>query len=105
MYRIATNRCLNARRDAQRRRPPEPAPPFNPPAPTRRSEVTWLQPCPDALLEQALAQEPGPEARYTSREAVELAFVATLQHLPPRQTAALVLRDVLGYSTAEVAGR
>ncbi len=102
MYRIATNRCLNARRDAGRR-PAEPAPPFDPPEPTRRSDVTWLQPFPDTLLEQTLDREPGPEARYTSREAVELTFVATLQHLPPRQIAALVLRDVLGYSTPEVA--
>jgi RNA polymerase sigma-70 factor (ECF subfamily) len=102
LYRIATNRCLNARRDAGRR-PTEPVPPFDPPEPTRRSDVTWLQPFPDTLLEQALDREPGPEVRYTSREAIELTFVATLQHLPPRQTAALVLRDVLGYSTAEVA--
>ncbi|MEO6082792.1 MAG: RNA polymerase subunit sigma-70 [Umezawaea sp.] len=99
LYRIATNRCLNALRDAGRRRPPEPVPPFDPPEPTRRSDVTWLQPFPDEFADDA----PGPGARYRSREAVELAFIAGLQRLPPRQTAALVLRDVLGYSTVEVA--
>ncbi|PRY38811.1 RNA polymerase subunit sigma-70 [Umezawaea tangerina] len=99
LYRIATNRCLNAQRDARRRRPPEPVPPFDPPTPTRRGEVTWLQPYPDALLDTA----PGPEARSSAREAVELAFIAGLQRLPPRQAAVLVLRDVLDFSTAEVA--
>jgi RNA polymerase sigma-70 factor (TIGR02960 family) len=102
LYRIATNRCLNAIRS--RRPPSEPVPPFQPPEPTHRSEVTWLQPCPDALIEQVPDRSPGPEARYAQREAVELAFVAGLQRLPPRQAAALLLRDVLGYSAAEVAG-
>jgi RNA polymerase sigma-70 factor (TIGR02960 family) len=104
LYRIATNRCLNARRDAGRRIPAEPVPPFRPPEPTRRGEVTWLQPLPDTLIEHVSDRAPGPEARYGTREAVELAFVAGLQRLPPRQAAALVLRDVLGFSTAEVAG-
>ncbi len=103
LYRIATNRCLNALRDAGRRRPPEPVPPFDPPEPTRRGEATWLQPYPDTLPEQIVDSAPGPEARYHTKEAIELAFVAGLQHLPPRQAATLVLRDVLGYSTAEVA--
>jgi RNA polymerase sigma-70 factor (TIGR02960 family) len=103
LYRIATNRCLNALRDAGRRRPPEPVPPFVAPEPTRRGEVTWLQPCPDTLLEQIADGEPGPETRYHGRETVELAFVAALQHLPPRQAATLILRDVLGYATEEVA--
>jgi RNA polymerase sigma-70 factor (TIGR02960 family) len=99
LYRIATNRCLNAVRAASRRRPPEPVPPFDPPEPTRRAAVTWLQPCPDQVEDEA----PGPEARYGARESVELAFIAGLQLLPPRQAATLVLRDVLGYSTAEAA--
>ena len=103
LYRIATNCCLNKLRDARRRPAAEPIPPFDPPAPTRRDEATWLQPYPDALLEHIAETTPGPEARYQSREAVELAFIAALQQLPPRQAAALVLRDVLGYSTAEVA--
>ena len=103
LYRIATNRCLNALRDSRRRVPVEPVPPFDPPAPSRRSEVTWLQPYPDTLLERAAEQRPGPAARYLARETVELAFVAALQELPPRQVAALLLCDVLGYSIADVA--
>jgi RNA polymerase sigma-70 factor (ECF subfamily) len=103
LYRITTNRCLNAIRDSARRRPPEPVPPFEPPEPTLRSELTWLQPYPDALLDQVPDRSPGPEARYGLRESVELAFVAGLQRLPSRQAATLVLRDVLGYSAAEVA--
>ncbi len=78
-------------------------PPFEPPEPTRRGDVTWLQPYPDTLLEQVAERAPGPEARYQQREAIELAFVTALQHLPPRQTATLLLCDVLGYSRAEVA--
>ncbi|GAA3381877.1 RNA polymerase subunit sigma-70 [Cryptosporangium minutisporangium] len=103
LYRIATNRCLNHVRDRARRVPPSPVPPFDPPARTRRSEITWLQPYPDALLDQLPQPASDPETRYGLRESVELAFVAGLQRLPPRQTAALVLRDVLGYSTAEAA--
>lgn len=103
LYRIATNRCLNAMRDARRRAPPEPTPPFRPPEPTRRGEITWLQPYPDSELDAVADPAPGPEARYQAAEAVELAFVAGLQRLPPRQAATLVLRDVLGFTTAEVA--
>jgi RNA polymerase sigma-70 factor (ECF subfamily) len=79
-------------------------PPFQPPEPSRRGEVTWLQPYPDALLAGIADTAPGPEARYQTAEAVELAFVAGLQRMPPRQAAALVLRDVLGFATDEVAG-
>jgi RNA polymerase sigma-70 factor (ECF subfamily) len=104
LYRIATNRCLNLRRSAGRRAPAEPVPPFQPPAPSRRGELTWLQPYPDALLAGIADPAPGPEARYQATEAVELAFVAGLQRLPPRQAAVLVLRDVLGFATDEVAG-
>jgi RNA polymerase sigma-70 factor (ECF subfamily) len=103
LYRVATNRCLNFLRDTGRRRPPEPVPPFVPPEPTRRGDVTWLQPYPDALLEQVADQAPGPEARYQGRAAIELAFVVALQRMPPRQAATLLLRDVLGYTGAEVA--
>jgi len=103
LYRIATNRCLNAIRDTKRRRPAEPIPPFDPPPPSRRGDVTWLQPYPDVWLEQAADQAPGPEARYLARETVELVFIAALQRLPPRQTAVVLLHDVLNFSTLEVA--
>jgi RNA polymerase sigma-70 factor (ECF subfamily) len=103
LYRIATNRCRNALRDAGRRPPAPPRPPFEPPEPTRWGEPTWLEPYPDAWLEGIPDAAPGPEARYQLREAVELAFVAGLQRLPPRQRAALVLRDVLGFDTAQAA--
>jgi RNA polymerase sigma-70 factor (TIGR02960 family) len=103
LYRIATNQCLNALRAAGRRQPASPVPPFDPPEPTRRGEITWLQPYPDALLEGVADTTPGPEARYQAAEAIELAFVAALQRMPPRQTATLVLRDVLGYPAGEVA--
>ena len=104
LYRIATNQCLNALRSARRRVPAEPVPPFRPPEPTRRGEITWLQPYPDALLEGIADTAPGPDARYAATEAVELAFVAGLQRMRPRQAATLVLRDVLGFESGEVAG-
>lgn len=103
LYRIATNRCLDALRDAGRRPPPAPEPPFSPPAPSRMAEATWLEPYPDALLAGIADATPGPDARYETRETIELAFVAALQALPPRQRAALLLRDVLGFHAAEVA--
>jgi RNA polymerase sigma-70 factor (TIGR02960 family) len=103
LYRIATNTCLNAMRSTARRVPPEPAPPFQPPEPTRRDEITWLQPYPDTLLDGIADAAPGPEARYSQTEAIELAFVAGLQRMPPRQAATVLLRDVLGFGTEEVA--
>jgi RNA polymerase sigma-70 factor (TIGR02960 family) len=102
LYRIATNRCLNALR-ARSRRPREVQAMDDAPAPTRRTEPIWFEPYPDVLLEDMPDRSPGPAARYEARESIELAFIAGLQHLPPRQRAALVLRDVLGYRTAEVA--
>ncbi len=95
LYRIATNRCLNALRDRGRRLPelpPPPEQPVAPPAPSRQLEPVWLEPLPDP-----------PDAAYEAREAIGLAFVAGLQRLPARQRAALVLRDVLGFRAAETA--
>ena len=102
LYRIATNRCLNALRD-RGRRPREVPLMVEPPEPTRRTEPLWLEPYPDVLLEGVPDGSPGPESRYETKEAIALAFVAALQHLPPRQRAVLVLRDVLGFRTAETA--
>jgi RNA polymerase sigma-70 factor (TIGR02960 family) len=102
LYRIATNRSLNALRDTSRR-PQRTALPAGLPEPTRRAEPVWLQPYPDVLLDDLPDQAPGPESRYEARESIELAFIIALQHLPPRQRAVLVLRDVLGYRTSEVA--
>jgi RNA polymerase sigma-70 factor (TIGR02960 family) len=104
LYRIATNRCLNMLRDSGRR--PATATGVaasNLPEPTRYGEVLWLEPYPDTLLEGIADGAAGPEARYETREAVTLAFLTALHRLPPRQRAVLVLRDVLGFSAAEVA--
>ncbi len=101
LYRIATNRSLDALR-AGRRRPGEGRTPALP-EPTRWNEAVWLEPYPDVLLERIPDTAPGPEARYETREAIALAFVVGLQHLPPQQRAVLVLRDVLGYRADEVA--
>lgn len=75
----------------------------DPPEPTRLGDVPWLEPYPDLLLDQLPGTEPGPEARYESAEAISLVFITALQLLPPRQRAVLVLRDVLGFRTAETA--
>lgn len=104
LYKIATNRCLNALRSTNRREAKEwPLPEVQPPVPTRLGEVVWLEPFPDSLLEGAVDAPLGPDARYERTEAISLAFVTALQALPPRQLAALILRDVLGYHAKEVA--
>jgi RNA polymerase sigma-70 factor (ECF subfamily) len=105
LYRIATNRCLNALRNGARR-PERPAfvPEVTLPEPTRHGDPSWLEPYPDLLLDGLPDGALGPEARYESKESVSLAFLVALQHLPPRQRAVLVLRDVLGFRAAEVAG-
>jgi RNA polymerase sigma-70 factor (TIGR02960 family) len=101
LYRIATNRCLNHRRDEARR--PQPA---SHPTQDSASEITsaddpwWLEPYPDSLLELV---ELGPEARYDARESIALSFVAGLQQLPAQQRSVLVLRDVLGFPANEAA--
>lgn len=103
LYRIATNRCLNAVRDRERRPRPARQPSKPLPDPSGHIEVTWLDPYPDTLLAALDDPAPGPQALVESREAISLAFVTTMQTLPPRQRAILLLRDVLGYRGAEVA--
>src|ERR1051326_8486338 len=102
LYKIATNRCLNARRAASRRPAREwDMAQFEAPVPTPRDEAAWLQPFPDAFLEGAIDRPLGPEARYEQREAISLAFVTALQLLPPRQLALLPLRDARGFHARE----
>jgi RNA polymerase sigma-70 factor (ECF subfamily) len=104
LYRIATNRCLNALRAGNRRKATTlPAIDADLPQPNRPSDVVWLEPYPTARLDGFPAQDRGPEAQYESREAISLAFVTALQLLPPRQRAVLVLRDVLGFHAGEAA--
>ena len=87
------------------RRPPANLPVLDvePPKPTRLGEVVWLEPYPDILLADLPDSAAGPEARYEAREAISLAFITALQLLPPRQRAALILGDVLDFSTREIA--
>lgn len=104
LYRIATTRCLNAIRSRDRRgRIAQTLPGVDLPEATRRREVPWLEPCPEEVLQGLADTAPGPDARYEAKEAISLAFVTALQLLPPRQRAALILRDVLGFHTGEVA--
>ena len=105
LYRIATTRCLNARRAASKRPAKQwDIPGVDRPEPTRLGEVVWIEPYPDALLEGAMGVPLGPEACYEQTESISLAFVTALQLLPPRQLAVLILRDVLGFRASEVAG-
>jgi RNA polymerase sigma-70 factor (TIGR02960 family) len=93
LYRIATNVCLDMRRRSSRR------------VATMHSfaEVPWLQPYPDRLLDEIAPSEEQPDAVVVQRETIELAFLAAMQVLPPRQRAALILRDVLGWPASETA--
>jgi RNA polymerase sigma-70 factor (ECF subfamily) len=102
MYRIATNVCLDSLSDrARRARPIEDGP-----VGTVEDELEtlpqahWLEPVPDARV---LPEDANPAERAMLRQSIRLAFVAALQHLPPKQRAALILTDVLGWSAAEVA--
>ncbi|HEX3920772.1 MAG TPA: sigma-70 family RNA polymerase sigma factor [Streptosporangiaceae bacterium] len=103
MYRIATTRCLNILRSASRRPAMTLPQGVEPPEPSRLGEALWLEPYPDLLLEELPDASAGPEARYEAREAMSVAFVTALQLLPPRQRAALILRDVLDFPASEVA--
>jgi RNA polymerase sigma-70 factor (ECF subfamily) len=102
LYRIATNACLDVLRTRPRRVMPEDvAPPADPAAPLPPpADLPWLQPYPDRLLAPP-EEEPG--AVVASRETIELAFMAAVQHLPPRQRAAVLLRDVLGWPAKDTA--
>jgi RNA polymerase sigma-70 factor, ECF subfamily len=109
LYRIATNACLNAiasRKHVQRFLPDQQGPAATAvqmPQGASPADVAWLEPYPDSNLEGIADEAPNPEARYASREAVRLAFVAAIQELPPRQRAAILLCDVLGWAAAEAA--
>ncbi|MGW8531371.1 RNA polymerase subunit sigma-70 [Nocardiopsis sp. NPDC055824] len=99
LYKIATNTCL----DALDRRRTRDRPVAEGTGASPFSEVPWLQPYPDELLDRAAPPEGEPEAAAVARETVELAFLAAIQHLPPRQRAVLILRDVLGRPAEETA--
>jgi RNA polymerase sigma-70 factor (ECF subfamily) len=107
LYQIATNACLNAlasRRSARRWLPDQRAPATTEmPDGIAPPDVAWVEPYPERDMEGIADDAPTPEARYTSREAVQLAFVAAIQRLPPRQRAALLLCDVLGWTAGETA--
>lgn len=106
LYRIATNACLDAlERRPRRVLPPDLLPAADPtviPAPSA-GDVPWLQPYPDRLLENIPAREVEPDAAIVSKETIELAFIAAIQHLPPKQRAVLLVRDVLGWSANDSA--
>jgi RNA polymerase sigma-70 factor (TIGR02960 family) len=93
LYKIATNACLDAVKASKRRVPR--ADSF--------AEVPWLQPYPDQLLDEVAPPEEEPGAVLIARETIELTYLAVLQALPPRQRAALILRDVLEWSAQETA--
>lgn len=106
LYKIATHACLNmltARQKTSRLLPHDIGPPAQTIPQEPATEIAWLDPYPDDAIEGLSAIEPGPDARYESHEAVQLAFVAAVQRLPPLQRAVLLLRDVLGWSADEAA--
>lgn len=106
LYKIATNICLNglaARQRTARLLPQNTGPPAQSLPQEPATEIAWLDPYPDESLDDVDAVAPGPEARYEMHEAVQLAFVAAVQQLPPLQRTVLLLRDVLGWSAAEAA--
>jgi RNA polymerase sigma-70 factor (ECF subfamily) len=111
LYRIATNACLDTlRRDARRAVLAPSGTQSGSPAGSGAgagpsvAAMPWLQLYPDSLLAEVAADQPGPEAAAVNRETMSLAFLASLQLLPPRQRAVLILRDVVGWPAADVAG-
>jgi RNA polymerase sigma-70 factor (ECF subfamily) len=98
LYRIATNACLDFLDRTPRRALPEP-----PSGPVPPATVPWLQPFPDTLLSEIESAETGPDTAAVAKETIELAFLAAIQYLQPRQRAVLILRDVLGWSAKETA--
>jgi len=102
LYRIATNACLDAIKRKRRRVATVPA---GGPAHHRPSfdDVPWLQPIPEQYLDATAGEAVEPEALVMAKETIELAFLAAIQHLPPRPRAVLILRDVLGWSASETA--
>jgi RNA polymerase sigma-70 factor, ECF subfamily len=90
LYRIATNACLDALAKQPRHVSPQ-------------SEVPWLQPYPDRLLDEIQSTDAEPDAAVVSKETIELAFLVAIQHLSPKQRAVLILRDVLGWSAKDTA--
>jgi RNA polymerase sigma-70 factor, ECF subfamily len=106
LYRIATNACLNSlasRKDSQRFMPDQLSPANSQMLSSPAMDVPWLEPYPNAYLEGIGDEKANPEALYVARETVQLAFVAAIQLLPPRQRAVLLLCDVLGWAAAEAA--
>jgi RNA polymerase sigma-70 factor, ECF subfamily len=107
LFRIATNACLRAlagRRKARRVLPETQGPPVEfAPLGAPDTGTAWLDPYPTAEASAIADLAPGPEARFVLHETIQLAFVAAIQQLPPRQRATLLLRDVLGWSAAETA--
>jgi RNA polymerase sigma-70 factor (ECF subfamily) len=105
LYRIATNACLDALGSRSRRVLPHQvmAPSTPEVALPPRNDIAWLQPFPDRLWEPVAPAEAEPDAEVVARETIELAFLATIQHLPPRQRAVLILRDVLGWPAKQTA--
>ena len=98
LYRIATNACLDHIESRSRRLAS-----LESPQPGEPNAVDWLQPYPDLLLDQIASSDPEPDAKVIGRETIELAYLAAIQYLPPKQRAILILRDALGWSAKETA--
>ena len=103
LYQIATNACLDVIARDKRRAAVTAVAETGGDAAPNAAEITWLQPYPDALLEPAAPREAEPDAMVVTKETIELAFLAVIQLLTPQQRAALILRDVLGWSAKETA--